>query len=324
MSTVLAPAFGADGALERCRDIPEREARLDCFDSVTQDGRGPGHYLSNLWKLGPGQERIGIDQVQPHRPVYVLVDRWTSSVNQGPSSPAPGHNVASPFDWNAQELKFQLSFKAELISRHDFGGDFLGLNSVRLWFAYTQQSHWQLYTPSIAQLEPRLRARRLGVVPGFRPRARMATRPGKNRARRQPRHQGLPRAGRCPHPLGHGRRLRRFAARAPHAQGPPEPRFPAIGSDHAPAAWPCAGLHPDHLGLRREHDRLQLPAAHARPGFRVPRVVSLGTRGTLIVVDVPAHFRPGPASCTRFLSISVISMRRFFFRPSGVSFSATG
>src|SRR6266705_220633 len=36
----------------------------------------------------------------------------------------------------------------------------------------------------------------------------------------------------------------------------------------------------------------------------------------------PAHFRPGPASCTRFLSISVISIRRFFFRPSGVSFSA--
>src|SRR5207247_7891730 len=38
----------------------------------------------------------------------------------------------------------------------------------------------------------------------------------------------------------------------------------------------------------------------------------------------PAPFRPGPASGTRFLSISVISMRRFFFRPSGVSFSATG
>ena len=132
-------------------DIPDREARLDCFDSMTQDGRGPGHYLSNLWKLGPGQDRIGIDQLQPHRPVYVLVDRWTSSVNQAPSSPAPGHSVTSPFDWNAQELKFQLSFKAELISRHDFGGDLLGLNSARLWFAYTQQSHWQLYTPSISR-----------------------------------------------------------------------------------------------------------------------------------------------------------------------------
>jgi len=151
MSTALAPAFGADGVLEKCRAIPEREARLDCFDSVTQDGRGPGHYVSNLWKLGPGQERIGIDQVQPHRPVYILVDRWTSSVNQAPSSPAPGHSVTSPFDWNAQELKFQLSFKAELISRHDFGGDFLGLNSARLWFAYTQQSHWQLYSPSVSR-----------------------------------------------------------------------------------------------------------------------------------------------------------------------------
>ena len=150
MSVVLAPAFGADNALEKCRDIPDRDARLDCFDSLAPDKRGPGSYLSNLWKLGAGRERIGFDQLQTHRPVYVLLDRWTNNVNQAPSSPAPGHSVTTPLDLNANEVKFQLSFKSEVIS-HDFGGELLGLASGRLWFAYTQQSHWQLYTPSISR-----------------------------------------------------------------------------------------------------------------------------------------------------------------------------
>ncbi len=137
MSAVLAPAFGADRALEKCRDIPDREARLDCFDSAAKGKQGPG-YLSNLWKLGPGRERIGFDQLQTHRPVYVLLDRWTNNVDQAPSSPAPGHSATVPLELS------------EVISR-DFGGEFLGLASARLWFAYTQQSHWQLYTPSISR-----------------------------------------------------------------------------------------------------------------------------------------------------------------------------
>jgi len=148
---LLAPAFGAEAAPDKCRDIPDREARLDCFDSVPQGKQGPGTYLSNLWKLGRGRERMGIDRLQPHRPVYVLLDRWTDSVNQAPASPAPGRSVTSPLDLNAQELKFQLSVKSELVGPHDFGREFLGLNSARLWFAYTQQSHWQLYTPSISR-----------------------------------------------------------------------------------------------------------------------------------------------------------------------------
>jgi phospholipase A1 len=151
MSVALAPAFGAGKTLEKCHDIPDREARLDCFDTVPQGRRGSGSYLSNLWKLGPGQERIGIDQLQPHRPVYILLDRWTTHVNQTPSSPAPGRSVTTPFDLNPYEAKFQLSFKSELLLAHDFRGEFLSLASARLWFAYTQQSHWQLYTPRVSR-----------------------------------------------------------------------------------------------------------------------------------------------------------------------------
>jgi len=149
MSVAVAPAFGADNALEKCRDIPDRDARLNCFDALPGK-QGPGTYLSNLWKLGAGRGSIGFDQLLTHRPVYVLLDRWTNNINQAPTSPAPGHSVTTPLDLNANEVKFQLSFKSEVIS-HDFGSELFGLDSGRLWFAYTQQSHWQLYTPSISR-----------------------------------------------------------------------------------------------------------------------------------------------------------------------------
>jgi phospholipase A1 len=151
MSAVLVPAFGADAALEKCREIPDRETRLACFDSALEAKQGPGAYLSNLWKLGPSRERIGFDQLQTHRPVYVLLDRWTNNVNQVPSTPAPEHSVTAPLELSSNEVKFQLSFKSEVIAAHDLGAGFFGLNSARLWFAYTQQSHWQLYTPSISR-----------------------------------------------------------------------------------------------------------------------------------------------------------------------------
>jgi phospholipase A1 len=146
-----AAVFAAEPALEKCRDVPERDARLACFDSATRDRGGPGTYLSNVWNLGPDRERLGIDRVVPHRPLYVLLDRWTNDVNQSPSSPAPGHTAASPLELRSQEVKFQLSFKSELIAPRDLGVDVLGLNSARLWFAYTQQSHWQFYTPSLSR-----------------------------------------------------------------------------------------------------------------------------------------------------------------------------
>jgi len=260
MSVVLAPAFGADNALEKCRDIPDRDARLDCFDSLAPDKRGPGSYLSSLWKLGAGRERIGFDQLQTHRPVYVLLDRWTNNVNQAPSSPAPGHSVTTPLDLNANEVKFQLSFKSEVIS-HDFGGELLGLASGRLWFAYTQQSHWQLYTPSISR---------------------------------------------------------------PFRETDYEPELIlTLGTANEGDGWKLL-----NIGLLHQSNGRALPASrswnrvYAQGGwewYRVSVLARVWARRHL-----PAHFFPGPASCTRFLSISVISMRRFFFRPSGVSFSAIG
>ncbi|HZT63352.1 MAG TPA: phospholipase A [Burkholderiales bacterium] len=136
----------------KCRDIQYDKERLACFDNVDRAKLGPRpSYLERQWKLGPGDERISIDDVQSHRPTYVLVGKWTNHANTQPSSPAPDHTVPVPIPYNDDELAFQLSFKSELVSRHEFGQKFLGLSNLRLWFAYTQQSYWQLYTPRLSR-----------------------------------------------------------------------------------------------------------------------------------------------------------------------------
>jgi phospholipase A1 len=145
-------ALGADADYAKCRDIQDDRERLACFDAVEQAVDGPKpSYLERHWKLGAGDRRISIDDVQPHQQTYVLVGKWTNHANTQPSSPAADHAVPEPIPYNDDELMFQLSFKSELVSRHDFDQKFLGLANVRLWFAYTQRSFWQLYTPRLSR-----------------------------------------------------------------------------------------------------------------------------------------------------------------------------
>jgi phospholipase A1 len=144
--------LAADADYGQCRDVEDDGKRLACYDSVNQEAVGPKpSYLERLWKLGPGDRRISIDDVQPHRQTYVLVGKWTNDANREPSSPAPNHTVPVPIPYNDDELSFQLSFKSELLSRHEFDQKILGLSNVRLWFAYTQRSFWQLYTPRLSR-----------------------------------------------------------------------------------------------------------------------------------------------------------------------------
>lgn len=110
-----------------------------------------GSYLERAWKLGVTDKRISIDDLQPYRPIYIVLGKHTDNVNTQPSSPAPDHTVPVPIPWSAQEMMFQLSFKSELVSRQDFGRKILGLENVRLWFAYTQRSFWQVYNSGLSR-----------------------------------------------------------------------------------------------------------------------------------------------------------------------------
>ncbi|MDD5384053.1 MAG: phospholipase A [Gallionella sp.] len=101
-------------------------------------------YLTKAWNLDDkaSRDESKLGRLMPHRQSYLLV-RKTGNVNNQPASPAIGHNTPTPYDFDALETKFQLSFKADIGSQKDV--NFWGLETLRLWGAYTQQSNWQMF-----------------------------------------------------------------------------------------------------------------------------------------------------------------------------------
>ncbi len=161
---LLAPALTVAATPgEECTGIVSDTQRLACYDRVhgRQSAGTPGQppeaapvaestpapestsapssksSLSALWDLDAGDKR-GTFQLRPHHATYLLPLRWTNRANLTPSSPAAGHQVASPLPVEALESKFQVSAKVKIFE------NLLG-DTGDLWFAYTQQSNWQLY-----------------------------------------------------------------------------------------------------------------------------------------------------------------------------------
>ena len=101
-------------------------------------------YLTRVWNLDnhTSRDRSALDRLQPHQQSYLLIQK-TSNMNDQPSSPAIGRTVATPYDLDAAEAKFQLSFKTDFATRQDL--DFMGMKTLRVWGAYTQQSYWQVF-----------------------------------------------------------------------------------------------------------------------------------------------------------------------------------
>lgn len=152
-----------------CRAIDDDQARLRCYDLATApraeaattpettdaaappaapNGRdhpafaqrsrnGEPGTLSQRWELEP-EDKLGLFRVTAYRPTYALFARYSGNPNHSPSTPAPGHQVATPLDLDDIESKFQLSFKAKA-AQNLFG------DNGDLWFGYTQQSSWQVY-----------------------------------------------------------------------------------------------------------------------------------------------------------------------------------
>jgi phospholipase A1 len=104
-------------------------------------------YLTRAWNLDDLSNRdpSKLGRLQPYRQNYLLV-RKTGNPNLQPSSPLPDHNVTVPYDYDAVEVKFQLSVKADIGEQRNI--NFLGIKTFRLWGAYTQQSNWQMFNTS--------------------------------------------------------------------------------------------------------------------------------------------------------------------------------
>jgi len=148
---LLFPATGgANEGLARCAKLESIDERLACYDELARATESPSggpvdasptpSHLSEVWKLGAKQSSARrLTDILGYGPNYIL-SRWTSDPNDQPP------------DMDPNELKFQISFKTELVSRHAFNEigvtpllRHIGVDSVRLWFGYTQRVHWQAY-----------------------------------------------------------------------------------------------------------------------------------------------------------------------------------
>jgi phospholipase A1/A2 len=167
-AALLPAASGASEGLARCAKLENVDERVACYDELARATEAPTggpieasptpSHLSEAWKLGAkhgGARRL--TDILGYRPTYIIT-RWTSDPNEQPSTPAPGHEAPAPQDLDSSEIKFQIGFKVELVSRHAFGqlgvtpllGQ-IGIDSVRLWFAYTHLVNWQMYNAAASR-----------------------------------------------------------------------------------------------------------------------------------------------------------------------------
>jgi len=82
-----------------------------------------------------------------YRPTSVSVVNG-NRINRAPSSPSPGHQVNTPVDYRLTEARLNISVRTKvasgLLSRSPERRD-------SIWFGYTQQSYWQIFSPAISR-----------------------------------------------------------------------------------------------------------------------------------------------------------------------------
>ena len=157
-------AWGADQAPAACAREPDDARRLACYDrlfrapetaappanrqpaatppaNAAAEPAGTGtvaSVLSKAWELTPADKR-GTFVVRTYLPNYFLPLHGTSSI-VAPSSPThPAIAQGTPY--RRVETKLQISLRTKVAE------DVL-LPGADVWFAYTQRSLWQLWTPS--------------------------------------------------------------------------------------------------------------------------------------------------------------------------------
>jgi phospholipase A1 len=146
-----------------CLEVVIDEQRLQCFErtigravAAAKAGQAEGtpetppavpalasglsrpSMLDNAW----GFDRDSNESlIRLYHPNYGLFGRYTSDVNTAPYESLLDI-ISDGGDVDSVEAKFQLSFKARLwaAEERDWG----------VWFAYTQQNHWQVYNDDVS------------------------------------------------------------------------------------------------------------------------------------------------------------------------------
>jgi phospholipase A1 len=166
-----APARGWQQCAEQTQDPA---ARLACYDrwvqqqgqpsdpaavaagtdadaaapALARDCRSKAYStLSRYWELESGSD-CGRFTIRGYKPISLS---WihSSTVNRAPSSPTPDHTATSESPYLIQEGRIQLSVRTKIGQGFLPVSHFGGRDS--LWFGYTQQSYWQIFTASISR-----------------------------------------------------------------------------------------------------------------------------------------------------------------------------
>jgi phospholipase A1 len=154
-----------------CLSISDESARLACFDraigeaaresgGVAAAGQAPAapavqpattaqaaappettapSMIDTAWGFLPDSRRAYLRLYQPN---YLLFARYTTDVNREPYEPL-FDAFAQDYDFEDVEAAFQISFKGRLATTDD--------RRWGLWFAYSQQSQWQVYSDDISR-----------------------------------------------------------------------------------------------------------------------------------------------------------------------------
>ncbi len=105
--------------------------------------------LSRFWEL---QRATDCDtfSLRGYRPTTLAVVA-SDSVNNQPSSPAPGHTALTAQSYSRAENKIQLSVRTKIAKGMFTSGTEPDEDHDSLWFGYTQQSYWQLLNGAISR-----------------------------------------------------------------------------------------------------------------------------------------------------------------------------
>ncbi len=98
----------------------------------------PVSLIDAAWGFLPDSKRAYVRLDQPN---YILFGRYTTDINTEPYQPLLDA-FGQEDDFQHVEAKFQLSIKGRLATTDD--------RRLGLWFAYTQLSLWQMYSPDMS------------------------------------------------------------------------------------------------------------------------------------------------------------------------------
>ncbi|WP_255437842.1 phospholipase A [Comamonas flocculans] len=141
------PALGMASGPEQPPDAPALPDLPE--DQGLGDGCRSASYttLSRFWELERGSD-CGTLRFRGYRPLSVSVVT-ADTVNQQPGSDNPLNNADSAVPYRRTEMRVQLSVRTKLAQGLLTQGRERALDS--LWFGYTQQSYWQLFSPAISR-----------------------------------------------------------------------------------------------------------------------------------------------------------------------------